>query len=390
MTPRHRHITKHALTVASWAVTLAVSCGMLLSAFGGYIPPAVTCIGAIAAMLMPVMFALTLLVGIVNAIWFHKAAIVSAATMIICAAPMLEYCPLHLMRPSVEEIEQSDKPVLKLMTYNMLSLDDFSKGFCRVGDGNPTLEYVLRENPDILVFQEGEPILKENVKNISADQHRRLLQQYPHTYVNARGMGMLSRYPFEVTRIEHPDRWLYDVYRYDVALPDDTLHIFNLHLQSIGLTRGDKELYHELTNADPHKPMSTYRTTLIAKLNDAFRKRSIQASVVRKAIDEVTGTVVVCGDFNDVPGCYAERVISGKDLRSAYADAGLGPAITYHADRFFFRIDHVLYRGRLRPLRAWSGNNISSDHYSLGVYFRLLPPAAPHKVNELKIHKTNQ
>lgn len=374
--PAKISIGRRALRLTVFAASLLLAAALTFSAYGGTVDPQVTSIGAIAAMLFPALLVLSVVALAIELIWFRPTAMVTGLSLLVSAGPILTYCPMHMFHPSVGAIKESGKPVIKVMTYNMLNLDDFSNGFCRVGGGNPTLAYVLEENPDIMVCQEGQPMFSDHEKNISAEQHERLFARYPYRYLNSRGMGIVSRFPFEVKRIEHPDRWLYDVYRYDVAItPRDTIAVFNLHLQSLGLTADDKELYHHLTSGDQHVDMTEVKTSLIAKLSAAFRQRAVQAGVVRAAVDSVGGkTVLVCGDFNDIPGCYAQRVIQGDDLDDAYRKAGFGPAITYHADRFFFRIDHILYRGDLKPLRVECGSNMSSDHYPLIAYFELLQP----------------
>ena len=221
-------------------------------------------------------------------------------------------------------------------------------------------------------------------KNVTEDQCARLEAAYPYMHVNSRGMGIFSRFPVEVDLIRHEDQWLYDVNRYVVDLPGEKITIFNLHLQSLGLTAGDKELYHQLTSGNA-EDVGVIRTSLISKLTSALRKRAIQAQVVRSAVDSTAGSVMVCGDFNDIPGCYAQRLILGDDLHDAYCEAGFGPAITYHADRFFFRIDHILYRGNMKPLRSWVGSNPSSDHFPLIAWFELTGNAGQGKEDNDKL-----
>jgi len=351
-------------------VSVAAGVALIFSGYGGMINPQTSPTGAVAAMFFPMVLIATLIITVINAVWFRKAAIVSGVSLLVCAGPILTFCPLNLLRPSAESLSHWDKPTLKVMTYNMLNLDDFSQGACSLTDGNPTVNYLLMENPDIVVSQESRPLVTTD-KNINENQQKRLQNRYPYRHINTRGMGIMSRYPVEVKRVEHSDRWMYDVEMYRVTLPSDTITIFNLHLQSLGLTRDDKAVYHDITNGVA-EDMGTIRNSLIHKLTDAFRKRATQARVVREALDSVRGSVMVCGDFNDIPGCYAQRTIQGKTLCDAYRKAGLGPAITYHADRFFFRIDHILYGGgKLKPLRVWRGVNPSSDHYPLIAIFEL-------------------
>jgi len=366
-----RQIRNKPARLVALLFSLVLSIALVFSAYGGMMNPLNSSVGAVAAMMFPIMLCLQLLVLIVNLLWFRVSAAVTGVALLVCAGPIFTYCPLNFFRPSVRTIERNPENVVKIMTYNMLNLDDFSKGFCSVDDGNPTVGYILREAPDILFCQEGNPVLSENEKNITPEQHRELIERYPYRNVNQRGMGVLSRFPVKVTTVKHPDRWLYDVYRYEIEVKGMKIVAFNLHLQSLGLTPDDKALYHDLTSAYPPDDLRQIRTSLIGKLTAAFRQRACQAAFIREAIDREEGTVIVCGDFNDIPGCYAQRVIQGDDLSDAYREAGLGPAITYHADRFFFRIDHILYRGNLEPLRVWAGHNTSSDHYPLIAYFKI-------------------
>ena len=365
-----RPVKNPILRACAWLVTLVMAIALVVSAYGGTVNPLVSPLGAVAAMFFPFVLVLSLLLLIINIIWFRKTAILSGLSLMACAGPILTYCPLNIFRPSMASIEKSHSQTIKVMTYNMLNLDDFTKGACSLDAGNPTVNFVLAERPDILLSQESEQLVTTK-KNITPQQQQLLQQLYPYRHVNARGMGIHSRYPVEIERVEHNDRWLYDVERYKVYLPGDTVTIFNVHLQSLGLKDGAKAVYHEITSGVA-EDMSTIRKSLIHKLTDAFRKRAIQAQVVRDVLDSVSGSVMVCGDFNDIPGCYALRTIEGNTLKDAYRQAGIGPAITYHADRFYFRIDHILYGGgRLKPLRVWRGDNPSSDHYPLIAIFEI-------------------
>ena len=75
--------------------------------------------------------------------------------------------------------------------------------------------------------------------------------------------------------------------------------------------------------------------------------------------------VIICGDFNDVPGCHAIRTFADAGFHSVYPSIGFGPMITYNARHLYFCIDHVLYRGALTPLYISKGTLKTSDHYPL-------------------------
>lgn len=75
--------------------------------------------------------------------------------------------------------------------------------------------------------------------------------------------------------------------------------------------------------------------------------------------------MVLCGDFNDVPGCYAVRALEKCGMHDAYAQTALGPTITYNLNRFYFRIDQTLYKGDFKAVSVERGALDSSDHHPL-------------------------
>ena len=143
------------------------------------------------------------------------------------------------------------------------------------------------------------------------------------------------------------------------------LTVYNVHLRSFGFTGEDKQFYNDLTTFSGKEEFSQVKPKLISKLNAAARHRARQARLLKAHIDKTGGNIIVCGDFNDTPNCYAIRTISGDCMHDAYVENAFGPTITYNADRFYFRIDHVLYKGALDAVNIERGSQDYSDHYPL-------------------------
>ena len=68
---------------------------------------------------------------------------------------------------------------------------------------------------------------------------------------------------------------------------------------------------------------------------------------------------------------------SSTTIRVRYAETD-AMGITYHANRFWFRIDHILYKGNMEARWLERLHNKSSDHYPLLVRFAWEPPAEIH------------
>ena len=104
---------------------------------------------------------------------------------------------------------------------------------------------------------------------------------------------------------------------------------------------------------------------LLSNLYSACRKRAEQAKQLRQFVDSAGTNVIVCGDFNDTPDSFSYRTAKGNDLADAYTECAFGPTITYHANRFYFKIDHILYKGCFKAVDVERGKINSSDHYPL-------------------------
>lgn len=372
--PTRKSRAKRTLHYIGLAANILLAAITIFSAYGGIMNPLKSAVGAIAAMTFPFFLLLTVVITVINAIWFRRSAVVNVISLIICAGPIWTLCPLNLFRPGLEEIRNEKAPTLKIITFNTLNFNTYesnAESNIISESDNPTFKYIMDEDADIVICQESEDLAKDEIHGVSVSRHAMMLSRYPYRDVSKRGMAILSKYPFKKVEVSVTDRNQLDLLRYDVILGVDTLHLFNVHMQSIGLTQQDKELYRHITEGEKTGDIHEIRSSLLNKLAHAFKLRAVQAVDIRKALDSVSGNVMLCGDFNDIPDSYAARTIQGSDMTDAYSHAGLGPTITYHADRLYFRIDHIFYKGNLDALRTWRGSCTSSDHYPLICIFRL-------------------
>lgn len=374
---RWQHIWRTVAITANALLALLT----LASAYGGVISPTITAIGAILAMLFPAFIVLTATVTVINALFYRRMVLINAASLILCAGPIWNICPLNLLRPAADSPVLTEPDVVKVMTFNVLDFEDFTRrdtasavATSRPGV-NPTVDFILNSAPDILICQEATDLYNQAPGYLRHHDIDSLYNYYPYRYTSRRGMALLSRFPFRRVEVNIGDENVFDVCRYDVSVHGQLIHIFNVHLQSIGLTDNDKAMYRSITSGDtPGGGISEIRHSLIHKLAEAYRIRAVQARDIREVLDTLPGNIILAGDFNDIPGSYAARTIAGAGLTDAYSHAGLGPAITYHADRFYFRIDHIFYRGDINALRVEAIRCPSSDHYPLEAYFSIPHP----------------
>lgn len=382
MTLRPAHIlrstTRATLTTILMAVNIIAAVATIISAYGGITNPNVNIIPALMSMMLPVILicdlALMLLDFLVRR-W--RAALIVIASWIISAPQLLNYSPLNLFphRLSPEE----EKHSFTLLTYNVLNFWDF-RGDVEGLQRNATIDYILEADADIVNLQEAQGIKENALWDITPEQIRELKARYPYRIENVGNqLTVLSKYPFRHRPLPAlPELIGIKMALFTFDIMGDTVNLFDVHLESIGLDMADKELYNSVIKKLPESEralkdeLTQVRHQLISKLGNAFRRRSVQAQALRQAMDSVDcKNVIVAGDFNDIQGCYAIRTIMGDDMHDAYRDCALGPCITYHGNRFYFRIDHVLYRGDLKAVDIYRAPVPSSDHYPLLTTFLL-------------------
>lgn len=360
-------------------VNLLACAALVISAFGGRINPLTNAWGGIAAMLFPFCAVAVIVLLLINLCWFRRVALLDFVALAICTGPLLSLCPLNFSRPSMAAIESMGDSAIKVMTFNVYNFTDIAPGASAQGDR--TVAYILEQDADVNLLQEAFTSLNPN-GNVSADEINDLKARYPYIVTDGTGLCLLSKFPIETVHTEIDPSPSFAAARYDVEIGGRTVHFFNIHLQSIGLTDDDKQLYSRITKGESKGEVGKIRRDLLGKLKEAMRLRAAQAAQVRAEIEKTgEGPVILGGDFNDINGCYALREIMGPNLRDAYRYSGLGPAITYHVNRFYFRIDHFVYGDGVDALRTWVGSANSSDHYPLLAYFRLTPPDSITAIN---------
>lgn len=353
-------------------VNLALAAAVLLSAYGGTVSPESGVIPALAAMVFPLLLPVLLLALVASFFVSWKGVVFNSVVLLCCSGPILDICPLNF--DSSERVDAAPAGTcFSVMTYNVFGLNNVEGGASGNADTpNPTLDYIIKSGYDIVAYQEAYDFNARHYMGVPQRQLEALRAAYPYmAYSENSEIGILSKYPVKKISVNIADTESFFIGRYEVDVHGTKVTVINLHLQSIGLNDDDKRLYRRLTSGHTEN-MDTVRHTLLHKLKNAFHARARQAIKVRHLVDEISGPVIVCGDFNDIPGSYAQRAIQGHDLKDAYRDAGLGPAVTYHANRFYFRIDQVLYRG-ISPLKAVVGGNPTSDHYPVCVMFSTVP-----------------
>lgn len=361
------HAGRSLFRILWGALNTLCAVALIVASYAGYINPDTCAWAQLPGMTLPVWVGATFALFVANLFVMRKMAILNVAVFILCLGPAMTVCPINFGQKKLTEAEKARS--FTVLTYNVINFTD------QEGNepewGNRTLAYILSTDADIVCLQEAVPIMGTYKNKRWQKQLDSIRARYPYYDQSRPNFDMiLSKYPLKVLPIPPHDEWDTGNYSaYQIDIQGRPVTVVNCHLQSIGLTPDDKELYLELTEKESmrtsRKEISKVKNDLISKLLEAFRQRAEQARDIRNFLDTRQGDVILVGDFNDVPGSYAYRTICSAGLRDAYADCAFGARATYNANRFYFHIDQVLYRGNFRASSIVRAKVRYSDHYPL-------------------------
>ncbi len=330
----------------------------VFSGYGGDIDPEVMPIAGLALLTFPLWYFVTVALLIINLFICRPLSLVNLATVLIALKPFLVFCPLNFGK---HELTPEQEPYsFKIMSYNTYSFVDINAPDSTF---NRSMHEVLHSGADALVLleYENQGILSKFVPAAQIDSLNTL---YPYFERGSVGTVMYSKRP--ILHIQppenHPSRGSIEIFRTQVK--NRPINVFAVHLESFGLDNHDKQVYKEFTDKTTSRAeIASMRQLLIGKLYQAFRNRGYQAMILREYAENLGGNTIICGDFNDVGGCRVIRALEEAGFRDVYSTVGFGPTVTYNDPYFFFRIDHVLWRGDFKPVKIERGNVPSSDHY---------------------------
>ena len=341
-----------------------IACAVLLfvSAYSGNISPQQSGFATILNMSFPLWILLNVINLAIDLLMWRWLAIVPVAAFAATIVPVLNFSPLNITSQGVKSNEKD--LAFTVLNYNVMDFIDNQDQY--PDDCNRTISYILSTDADIVCLQECEylqPLAKYHVTESQIDS---LKTRYPYRAIGHHGQATLSKYPFTNINLGLSRLYSGDITAHLVEMNNQTITLFNVHLRSLRFNQDDRDAYLEFTDINSSNDTDLSRLLpLRDKLYQAARHRAQQANIIRAYLDQAGGNAIVCGDFNDVPNCYAIRTISGDSMNDAYAENAFGPTITFNANRFYFRIDHVLYSGSLKAVDIERGDIPSSDHYPL-------------------------
>lgn len=335
-------------------------------AYGGLVNPDSCMLPALLCLAFPYMLALTAVLVLTAFIWCRKMAVAGVVVLAACLPSILSVCPLNYGEKSAD-----GHPVIKVMTYNVLQCHDYTTDVIPSSPINLTMQAILDADADVVLMQEtfDNDLFTYDRSWLPKEQSAHLVERYPYRILPGDGLGILSKYPVKLVPMPYDDfgEKSFMLNRYEVDVNGRKVTMVNVHLQSLSLSDKSKQAVAQISRIKntKRKDLSAMRHELVPKLTRAIRLRAPQARELRRLLDGIEGPLLVAGDFNDVPLCYAARTIAGDNLTDVYRSAAAWPAYTFRSRGMYFRIDHMMCGDGLEPLDAECVKAGFSDHYPI-------------------------
>ncbi len=261
---------------------------------------------------------------------------------------------------------QKPTPLIHEKQISILSYNTHCLGFQTNKPLNKIdiLNYIKQENADVVCLQEFVAF-----KDGHTWQAIKEYLGYPYSYIDFKkykgkrqyGLAVFSRYPLiNKTTLAYESSTNISNFC-DIVIESDTLRLFNNHLQS-NMLRSDDFMVESKNNVDQ---LQEKAEVIGKKLHDGAALRGTQAKVVQEAVAQSPYSVVVVGDFNDVPISYTYRTIS-RHLKDAFIEnSSWALGHTFYKKRIGIRIDYILHSPTLSSSDFIIDTVNYSDHYPI-------------------------
>jgi len=332
-------------------LTLLTGGLLLLANLIPFIPPGISSSLQLLGLAFPILFLLNLLWLFY---WWFQLKL--KLLIPLCFAIFSLYGASKYVQYTSKKIISGN--TLKIATYNTQLFGVYQKRWF-FDTVSKEIEY---RKFDVLCLQEvfAQKDLEKQMRKLQNAGRFSAGKLYKLTPNRNYGMMILSRHSIlHSGRIDFPGSTGNMAMYADLLVDEDTLRVYNVHLQSIRFRKTDYDFVSGNENAN--KSNLEQGKGLMRRMLDAYSKRATQAEVVAAHIKTSPYPVMVCGDFNDVPLSYAYQTMS-RNLLDAFREAGTGIERTYKGPFPSFRIDYILFSKKMTCKSYHSSEEVPGDH----------------------------
>lgn len=316
--------------------------GTVLSYVSVLVSPAFFKLSAGISILIPVFIIINLLVFAMSLVKRSRKAVIPLI-LLVFAYPFLKVS-IGLSPRSGETGDFS------VMNYNV-------KWFVE-GRGDPqnnVFDFVKGLNADIACFQEFHAA-RGNINTLNSYGTYEVIID-----AQSSNLAILSKFKMLNSGVLFEGKRFNNIQFADLLItPGDTIRVYNLHLQSMGINTSNLQ--------DTDGIREEYEEVKTRFLDGAV----VRAGQIDHLMDHIEGCpypLLIVGDFNDVPFSYNYFQFK-KRFSNAFEEAGSGFGFTFNGRLPFLRIDNQFF-GKGLKIEAFDtfSNANYSDHFPvLGIY----------------------
>jgi len=234
---------------------------------------------------------------------------------------------------------------ISVMSYNvrLFNIYEWIKG-SHVDD--KIVDLIQTESPDVIAFQEFH-------KKQESD-----FNFYPYKYVALKGknkktgQAIFSKFPIvHKGSLKFPNTPNNAIY-IDIVQQQDTIRIYNLHLESLRINPKEEEFSQENSER------------LLKRMANTFKMQQSQAELFELNRKSCSYKKIILGDFNNTQFSNVYKTIKG-DMQDAFVNAGKGFGKTLDFSYFPMRIDFILVDEAFTVNTFKTFSEHLSDHYAI-------------------------
>lgn len=343
---------------------------LLLAEIAKYISPAIIWPIAFLGLGFPIIYLLVILFLVYWLLQFKRVFIFSLITLLITLPTALNF--IRFNKQASESVSGS----LKLTSYNCMLFDLYNWKHNKE-TRSKMFDDLVELNSDVYCFQEYYTSEEKGDFN-NTDTLTELLKT-PFVHVDFTttlrefdhwGIATFSKYP-----IVNKGKILFQTKKNniciytDIVKNNDTIRIYNVHLQSISFSKNDNKYLEEIKQGNDTDNDVEKSKNILRRLKRAFVKRAEQVEAIKTYMNMCRYKYIICGDFNDTPASYAYHEFT-ENLNDAFLKKGNGFGKTYAGPWPQFRIDYILHDKKFNCLKFIRANETYTDHYAITAYLQ--------------------
>jgi len=331
---------KRLINKIVFVVNSIAAFALLLSYLLPYVSPKTFPLLSVLSLAVPILIIINVLFFLYWAIQFNKKLILSLLVLILGASHISS---LYKLNGKSTDKEQHR---ISLLSYNVRSFNRFD-WLDSESIPKDISKLVREQTVDVFCAQ-------EYYNNPDID-----FSQFQYKYENFNNdngelaLVIFSKHPIVNKGSLQFKGTANNIIFSDIAFPNDTIRIYNVHLQSHKISSNTDRL----DTKDSQK--------LLKRIQVSFERQQEQVDLLIGHMKASPYRSIVMGDFNNTAYSYVYNSVISKGLIDTFKEAGKGFGKTFEFDLFPVRIDFILVPDVFEVLEFKTFKEELSDHYPI-------------------------